>query len=190
MASISYTTKSFERRVAKQALQRNITEQWQRVLAAEVEFDVANEAYLCHCVDHAELCIAMLDTFPFFDNALYIANMREFALLRLSVIMRLDTLSVEQDKYNELVIALEDWDTVTEDEIDDEVDCDECPCGLFDQVVPDIKLKRCRRTRRKLNPATSSEDEAKPPKQDRTRSKEHKTRSAAQKKRVYLDIVC
>lgn len=184
MATISYTTIAHTRKAARQALKANIADQWERVEAAEKAYNETKQAYTDARLNHSDASLALTNKFPVVDVPVfneYVWKLYELAYAKIAMISNLDKYSQEQDKYNELVIKMEDWDLPEPPSYFACIDIDED--AFFADDVPDVSTKR-RKVKR--SPPASPEP-AQPEKRDRTKSKESKARSMS-KKRVFIDL--
>ena len=154
MANISYTT-SFSDFFVRGGMDANIADQWKRVEVAEQEMERATERYINRCIEHSDASLHLFARFPFLPKDVYDAYVHtvyDLTYAKIEMLSQVNKYAAAQDKYNELVIAQEDWDAqrkVTA-AMDDDDDVDEEDDYHFE--VPEIELRK-RKASRKRNTA-------------------------------------
>lgn len=152
MANVSYTT-SLSNTFIRRAMDANIADQWIRVESAERAVKNAHERYTNQRLALADASLTMFARFPFMSKEAYdayVEKVYDLSYAKIEMMSRMNKLSEEQDRYNELVIAQEDWDAsarLTEEEQDDD-DHDEEDDHRYVEV-PEIDLRKRKAPSRK-----------------------------------------
>lgn len=145
----------------KRALEGLIRDQWSRIEKLGVEVDAYRKEYSKTVKLHCEATIYMMGTAHVagkttfeasqvaFDN--YVRKVHDLGYAQMSLIYKNETLGRAEDRYNELVIELEDLlmppavhKDIPDDEYPDEYECDE-----LDAMDPPA-LRASRRRKRKV----------------------------------------
>lgn len=117
MQAISYTICA-PFAIRKKAMEQLAEEQWARIQKIEDEMEAYNSAYDNAMKDHCEASLYLLgtsrisDTYSFhpspeaYDH--YVRTVREFGYTMMSLVAKQELLAKAQDRYNEIVIQLED----------------------------------------------------------------------------------
>lgn len=140
MTSISYTiTAPFALR--KRAMERLAAEQWERIERIEDELYRYQQMYDDAMKDHCEASLYLLGTSSIsskytlhpnpdaYDH--YVRTVREFGCIMISVVSKQQSLASAQDRYNEIVIQLED---MCSPPIDNAIDIDDDNEPVLDEI--------------------------------------------------------
>lgn len=180
-------------------LKAKIADQWERVLASEEVVDRSVKNFYDQVNAHSALSMKILEKIPCVINYdlynEYVYCVHEVAYANIGMLSAVEKNAIEQDKYNELVFALEEMHAY-EDEEEDEDDDMEYEEVIFDEGdIPDCVVKE-RKTRRdiltpaeaiKANKASKMHKlKKRTDKVDKTKTNDTKLRTINRKKEVVI----
>lgn len=175
------------------AMKKRAIDQWDRVESAGVRLDETVRNYLHAINQHSAISMLMLAQTPnIVYGAIYeqhVSRIYELAHANTAMIYMVERYALEQDKYNEIMIAIQDMENV---HLDMEDDADEY---LEEEDIPEVVVKKRKTKRDVLPPAeaikackASKLHKLKPrcEKRDNTKTKDAKQRTIRHKQIIAL----